>query len=120
MNSKPNRPVRVEKPWGYELIFSHTDKYAGKVLFIKKGCKLSLQYHLHKDESMYIQSGQLIVRLGTNEKEMTALTLKTGDCVRIEPLKRHRLEAVEDTILFEVSTPELDDVQRLADDYGRA
>jgi len=113
-------PARVEKPWGYELIFSHTDKYAGKILFVKKGCKLSLQYHRKKDESLYVQSGAIRFQVGAAENQLTALHLKAGDCIRVPPLTRHRLEALEDTLLFEVSTPELDDVQRLADDYGRA
>lgn len=115
----PNKPTRVEKPWGYELIFAHTDKYAGKELFIKQGCKLSLQFHEKKDESIFIASGELKILLGNANEAMTSYTLKKGDCVRIPPLKRHRMEAVKDTSVFEVSSPELDDVKRLQDDYGR-
>lgn len=113
------RPLKVDKPWGYELIFSHTDKYAGKILFVKKGCKLSLQYHRKKDESLYIQSGSLKLHLGEDKNSLTACSLQSGQCIRIEPLKHHRIEALEDSFIFEVSTPELDDVVRIADDYGR-
>jgi mannose-6-phosphate isomerase len=119
LNAKINKPTRIEKPWGYELIFAHTEKYAGKILFVKKGCKLSLQYHHKKDESIYVQSGKINIRLGGADGQMVLNQMNSSDCVRIEPLTRHRIEALEDTTLFEVSTPELNDVQRLEDDYGR-
>jgi mannose-6-phosphate isomerase len=119
MDTRINKPIKVDKPWGFELIFAHTERYAGKVLFVKKGERLSLQYHKNKDESMYVYEGRVLIQLGGADGQMISRTLGTGDCVRIEPLTRHRVEAINDTFLFEVSTPELDDVQRLEDDYGR-
>jgi mannose-6-phosphate isomerase-like protein (cupin superfamily) len=107
----------VDKPWGYELRFARTDRYAGKVLFIKAGAQLSLQYHETKDEAFYVQSGTLELVLG---KEQRAETLKAGEARRITPGTVHRFRAVTDTLLFEVSTPELEDVVRLEDDYGRS
>ncbi|MBI2854216.1 MAG: cupin domain-containing protein [Chloroflexi bacterium] len=111
---------RVEKPWGYELIFARTAKYVGKILFIKKGHRLSLQYHEHKDETIYVQSGELTVQLEGADGKLVSMQFSGGESVRIEPLKRHRMQAITDTTLFEVSTPELDDVKRVEDDYGRA
>lgn len=108
---------RVDKPWGYELRFVRTDRYAGKLLFIRAGSQLSLQYHETKDEAFYVQSGTLQLVLG---REQTAETLRAGDARRIEPGTVHRFRAVTDTLLFEVSTPELEDVVRLEDDYGRS
>ncbi len=112
-------PRKISKPWGYEILFSHTDKYAGKILYVKKGHKLSLQYHQLKDESMYIQSGILILTVGSSPEKISTHRLQTGDSIHIPPMTTHRIEAIEDTMIFEVSTPELDDVVRLADDYGR-
>jgi mannose-6-phosphate isomerase-like protein (cupin superfamily) len=109
--------ARVDKPWGYELRFARTDRYAGKVLFIRAGAQLSLQYHETKDEAFYVQSGTLELVLG---KEQEAETLKAGEARRITPGTVHRFRAVTDTLLFEVSTPELEDVVRLEDDYGRS
>lgn len=114
-----NKPRKVDKPWGYELIFAHTDKYAGKLLSIKKGHRLSLQYHEKKDESLYVYEGAILLLLTPLNGATTSKTLRSGDCQRITPLVRHRMEAIEDALLFEVSTPELDDVVRLEDDYGR-
>jgi mannose-6-phosphate isomerase-like protein (cupin superfamily) len=108
--------VRVDKPWGYELRFARTDRYAGKVLFIKAGSQLSLQYHETKDESFYVQQGELDLVLG---REQRVERLKAGESRHITPGTIHRFRAVTDTLLFEVSTPELEDVVRLADDYGR-
>lgn len=112
-------PLRTNKPWGYELLFAHTDKYAGKVIFVRKGHRLSLQYHNKKDESIYIQEGRVLVELETDGK-MVQTERSAGSCYRVRPLIKHRITAIEDTLLFEVSTPELDDVERLADDYGRS
>ena len=114
-----NLPRRVEKPWGYELIFAHTDKYAGKVLFVKQGARLSFQYHSQKDETLHIYDGELLLHVENTNGEKASITLKKGEGYRIEPFLRHRMEAVTDTYIFEVSTPELDDVTRLQDDYGR-
>ncbi|HJQ99625.1 MAG TPA: cupin domain-containing protein [Candidatus Polarisedimenticolaceae bacterium] len=108
---------RVDKPWGYELRFARTDRYAGKVLFIRAGSQLSLQYHDVKDEAFYVQSGILELVLG---KEQRVETLQAGEARRITPGTVHRFRAVTDTLLFEVSTPELEDVVRLEDDYGRS
>lgn len=119
LDGNPERPRRVEKPWGFELIFAHTDKYAGKILLIKKGCRLSLQYHEHKDESIYVQCGEIVVQLEGEGGQRESRVLQEGECLRIVPLTRHRLQAVIDTVLFKVSTPEIDDVRRVEDDYGR-
>ncbi len=113
-------PKRIEKPWGYELIFARTEKYAGKLLFIKKGHRLSLHYHNEKDETFYCLEGQAIVELEGAKGEMVKTEIKNGHCYRVTPKSKHRLQAIEDTTLFEVSTPELDDVVRLDDDFGRA
>jgi mannose-6-phosphate isomerase len=112
-------PRKTEKPWGYELLYALTDRYAGKLIFVKKGHRLSLQYHSKKDEAMYIHEGIVIMDVEEPGGRRASLTLKSGQSIHIAPLTRHRLLAIEDTTLFEVSTPELDDVTRLADDYGR-
>jgi mannose-6-phosphate isomerase-like protein (cupin superfamily) len=109
---------RVDKPWGYELRFVRTDRYAGKVLFIKAGSQLSLQYHEQKDEAFLVQSGQLELVLGAGEKQRVE-TLGANEAWHVEPGTVHRFRAVTDCLLFEVSTPELEDVVRLEDDYGR-
>lgn len=112
-------PKKVEKPWGFELIFAHTDKYAGKVLSIKKGHRLSLQYHEKKDESLYVYKGEVVLQFEKSSGQKKSVVLKSGECIRFEPLTQHRMEAIEDSVLFEVSTPELEDVKRVEDDYGR-
>ncbi len=119
INTDPEKPRKVEKPWGYELIFAHTSRYAGKLLYVKEGHRLSLQYHQKKDESIYVYQGELLLQMGSADGWIGSVVLKAGDCKRIETLTRHRMQAVKDTILFEVSSPELDDVVRLDDDYGR-
>ncbi len=100
------------------MIFAHTAQYAGKVIFVKKGHRLSLQYHRTKDETIYIQEGRALLEIGTDGQMVKSELLK-GSCFRVSPPTRHRLIAAEDTLLFEVSTPELEDIERLADDYGR-
>jgi len=112
-------PRKTEKPWGYELLYAHTPKYVGKVIFVKKGHRLSLQYHKKKDESMYIYEGKALLSIEGNDGCITSNTFAAGDCVRIPPMTRHRIEAIEDTTVLEVSTPELEDVVRVEDDYGR-
>jgi mannose-6-phosphate isomerase len=112
-------PQRTEKPWGHELLIALTSQYAGKVIFVKKGYRLSLQYHQKKDESTYVFLGSVSLELENGDGKMELLTLKKGDCFRSPPSTKHRLKALEDSTLFEVSTPELDDVVRLQDDYGR-
>ena len=113
-------PRRTEKPWGFELLVALTPHYAGKLISVKQGHRLSLQYHEKKDETIYIHQGKVRLEVGADENSMTPVLAGAGQSVRIAPLTRHRLEALEDTLLFEVSTPDLGDVKRLADDYGRA
>jgi mannose-6-phosphate isomerase len=108
----------VEKPWGYELVWAHTDKYVGKVLHINKGESLSYQYHVVKDETIRLLSGTMNMDLETDGVKRT-INLKIGDCLHITPGMKHRMSAIEDCDVLEVSTPELDDVIRLEDRYGR-
>jgi mannose-6-phosphate isomerase len=110
---------RVEKPWGEEIIFAETEKYAGKVLIVKRGEILSLQYHRKKDETLYLYRGR--VRLSIDEGGgLVESEMRVGDARHVPPNTRHRIEALEDSEIFEVSSPELDDVVRLEDRYGRA
>jgi len=113
-------PVRrVEKPWGYEIHWAHTDRYVGKVLHINAGHALSLQYHIKKDETVYVQRGRLRYEI-ERDGVMTTLDLGPGDALHVTPGTIHRMTAIEDTDVLEASTPELDDVVRLQDRYGRA
>jgi len=116
---KDKLPRKTEKPWGFELLFAHTPKYAGKVIFVKAGHRLSLQYHKEKDESMYIYEGRAVIEIGTSDGQLVKHRAEPGFSIWIPPFTKHRVEAIEDTTLFEVSTPELEDVERLSDDYGR-
>ena len=111
---------KVDKPWGYELRWAITDRYAGKVLHVNKGEALSLQYHERKDEYQYVIRGAVDVELGVEGGELTTRRMKVGDTLHITPGTRHRITAVQDTDIVEISTPELDDVVRLEDRYGRA
>jgi mannose-6-phosphate isomerase-like protein (cupin superfamily) len=111
---------KVEKPWGYELRWGITDRYAGKVLHINKGEALSLQYHERKDECQYVVKGAVDIELGGADGKLEKHRMRAGDTLHITPGTRHRLTAVEDTDIFEVSSPEVDDVVRLEDRYGRA
>ena len=113
-------PLKTEKPWGFELLFAHTPSYAGKLLFIRKGHRFSLQYHQKKDETIYVYEGEALVETEGSDGRLVSAKLQAGQQIRIPPLTRHRIQAIDDTMLFEVSTPELDDVTRLEDDYGRA
>jgi len=113
------RGERVDKPWGYELIWAHTDRYVGKILHITAGEALSLQYHRQKDETLYVLSGSLELTLGEREDALTTQVLGPGESVHVWPGRVHRLAARTDCDVLEVSTPELDDVVRLADRYGR-
>ena len=113
-------PRRVDKPWGWELIWAHADAYAGKTLFVRAGESLSLQFHREKDESWYVQSGRARLELGDAGQEALDEEIVTaGACFRFPPGTVHRITALEDTTILEVSTPELDDVVRLEDRYGR-
>ena len=114
------RGERVDKPWGHELIWAHTDRYVGKILHIAAGEALSLQYHRQKDETLYVLSGSLELTLGEREDALTTEVLEPGECVHVWPGRVHRLAARTDCDILEVSTPEIDDVVRLADRYGRA
>jgi len=109
---------RVDKPWGHEIRWVCTDRYAGKVLFIKAGAQLSLQYHETKDEAFYVQDGILELVLGRGAEQRVE-RLTAGDSRHIVTGTVHRFRAVSDCTLFEVSTPELDDVVRIEDDFGR-
>ena len=113
-------PQKTEKPWGFELLYARTPRYVGKIIFVKKGHRLSLQYHEKKDESMYIYQGKALMEMEGSDGEMVSTVTEPGYCVRIHPFTRHRLQAIEDTTLLEVSTPELEDVVRVEDDYGRS
>jgi mannose-6-phosphate isomerase-like protein (cupin superfamily) len=112
---------RVDKPWGHELVFALTESYCGKVLFVRAGQALSLQYHEVKDEAWYVQSGRASVELGTvgEDGPLETVELRPGDALRFRPGTIHRVTAIEDTTIVEVSTPQLDDVVRLEDRYGR-
>ena len=109
----------IEKPWGSEVLFAHTDKYVGKILTIDKGHRLSRQYHNVKDETIYVSEGVLSLELGV-DYNITEIQLNEGHAFRIEPGVVHRFCATEGCVkIIEVSTPELDDVIRLEDNYGR-
>lgn len=107
---------RVTKPWGYEVIFSLTKDYAGKIIHIEKNSRLSLQYHKEKEETIYLFSGKLKLTIGEQREE---IILKPGDSFHIPPKLHHRMDSLETCDIFEVSTPQLEDVVRLEDDYGR-
>jgi mannose-6-phosphate isomerase-like protein (cupin superfamily) len=114
-------PQRVEKPWGYELIWALTDLYCGKLLFVRAGHSLSLQFHREKDEAWYIQSGRAKLELGeVGEGVLSEEIVTAGACFHYPAGTVHRITALEDTLVVEVSTPHLDDVVRLEDRYGRA
>ena len=110
---------KVEKPWGYELRWAITDRYLGKVLHLNQGEALSLQYHEHKDECQYVVKGSVDMEVGGPDGIMTTHRMLAGDTVHLTAGTRHRITAIEDTDIFEVSTPEINDVVRLEDRYGR-
>jgi mannose-6-phosphate isomerase len=113
-------PTKVDKPWGYELIWALSDDYCGKLLFVKAGESLSLQFHREKDESWLIQSGRAKLEMAApGEKVPQSEVVGAGAAFRIRPGTVHRVTAVEDTMILEVSTPQLEDVVRLEDNYGR-
>ncbi|HEV2749801.1 MAG TPA: cupin domain-containing protein [Gemmatimonadales bacterium] len=111
-------PYRVQKPWGHELIWARTDRYVGKVLHIEPGHVLSLQYHNKKDESIYVLSGEIILRIQQGDT-LIEKRMGLGAAFHIQPKVIHQFEAVVSTDLLEASTPEIDDVVRLKDRYGR-
>ncbi|MDQ3065535.1 MAG: cupin [Actinomycetota bacterium] len=111
---------KVDKPWGHELIWALTDVYCGKVLFVKAGASLSLQFHNEKDESWLVQSGKAKLELGeAGQRVLNEEIIVAGAAFRYTPGTVHRVTAIEDTTILEVSTPQLDDVVRLEDIYGR-
>jgi len=111
---------RVEKPWGYEHLWALNQHYAGKFLHIRAGESLSLQYHETKDETIHVVAGQLRLQIGASESDLVARVLNPGETVWIPPGTVHQMEAIEDTVIAEVSTPQLTDVVRIRDSYGRA
>ena len=122
MNNKSSaNPIvqKVEKPWGYELIWAKTSRYVGKVLHITKGHRLSLQFHRLKEETFYLQTGLMTLLLENDQGVVEEHTLRPGDVRHVVPNRKHRMIAVENCDVFEVSTTELDDVVRLEDSYGR-
>jgi len=112
-------PRRVDKPWGWELVWAEADDYVGKLLFVRAGEALSLQYHERKDESWLVQEGRARLELGDVGSELESVEIRAGDAFRFRPGTVHRVTALEDTLVVEVSTPHLDDVVRLEDRYGR-
>jgi mannose-6-phosphate isomerase len=112
-------PRRVDKPWGWELVWAETEHYAGKLLFVRGGEALSLQLHEVKEESWLVQEGRARLEIGARDEELDELEIGPGDAFHLRPGTLHRLTAIEDTLVIEVSTPHLDDVVRLGDRYGR-
>ena len=112
-------PRRVEKPWGWELVWAETDAYVGKLLFVRAGESLSLQYHEVKDESWLVHEGRARLELGDVGGDLEVIEIAAGDAFRFRPGTLHRVTALEDTLVLETSTPHLDDVVRLEDRYGR-
>ena len=114
-------PVRkVEKPWGYELIWATTKLYCGKLLFVRAGEELSLQFHREKDETIYVHEGRLEFEIGEEADAVASEVVGPGNAFHLRPGTLHRMRALEDSLLLEVSTSQLDDVVRLEDRYGRA
>jgi mannose-6-phosphate isomerase len=112
-------PRHVDKPWGWELVWAETDNYAGKLLFVRAGQALSLQYHREKDESWLVREGRATLELGERDADLETVEIGPGDAFHYRPGTVHRVTALEDTLIVEVSTPQLDDVVRLEDRYGR-
>jgi mannose-6-phosphate isomerase len=109
---------RVTKPWGYELVWAETDRYVGKILHINAGQKLSRQFHQRKDETFLVEAGEMDLEVG-KDAELRVIRMRARDSFHCPPLTVHRMVAVSDVDVIEVSTPELDDVVRLEDAYGR-
>ena len=111
--------LRVDKPWGYELIWADTELYVGKLLHVKAGEALSLQFHREKDETIYILSGCVRMEAGPSPGDLEAVELRAGDAMRLRPGTVHRMEALQESDVLEASTPHLHDLVRLEDRYGR-
>jgi mannose-6-phosphate isomerase len=115
------QPRKTEKPWGWELLWALSDDYVGKILFVRAGCSLSLQFHREKDESWYVLEGRAELQLGdVGDPLLNSEVIGPGAGFRYRPGTVHRVAALDDTTILEVSTPHLDDVVRLEDEYGRA
>jgi mannose-6-phosphate isomerase-like protein (cupin superfamily) len=114
------RPRRVEKPWGYELIWAETELYVGKILHVNAGEALSVQMHEKKDETLHLLAGELILRAGPSPEALEPVRFREGDSFRVRPGTVHKIEAVTDVDVLEASTAHLDDVVRFTDRYGRA
>jgi mannose-6-phosphate isomerase-like protein (cupin superfamily) len=112
-------PRRVDKPWGYEIWWAATDQYVGKILHVNRGHRLSLQYHELKDETSYVFSGRLILVQGDSLDSLSERVVSVGDVWRNRPGTIHTIEALEDSDVLEASTPHLEDVVRISDNYGR-
>jgi mannose-6-phosphate isomerase len=119
MGAGLNRPHVVQKPWGHELLWAHTDRYVGKILHVKAGHALSLQYHERKDETIHLLSGQMRFWAGPSADKLAEIPLVEGGSYRVTVGTVHRMEAITDIDILEASTPDLDDVVRLEDRYGR-
>lgn len=111
--------IKIKKPWGYEICFANTDKYAGKIIFFKKGHVSSLHYHRVKHETIYLDSGLMKLTLEDENHNLKTREFKAGDVAVIPPGRKHRVEALQNSRIIEVSTPELNDVIRVDDFYGR-
>lgn len=120
IESGPREPRRVEKPWGYELIWAETPAYVGKVLHVRAGEALSLQYHRVKDETIYLLHGRMMFFIGPSPDALREIEVGEGGSFRIVPGTVHRMVALTDVDILEASTPHLDDVVRLEDRYGRS
>jgi mannose-6-phosphate isomerase-like protein (cupin superfamily) len=112
-------PRQVEKPWGWELVWAETEAYVGKLLFVRAGQSLSLQYHELKDEAWLVREGRALLELGDVGGDLETVEIGPGDAYHYTAGTVHRVTAIEDTLIVEVSTPHLDDVVRLEDRYGR-
>jgi mannose-6-phosphate isomerase-like protein (cupin superfamily) len=119
MGPGANAPHVVPKPWGHELIWAHTDRYVGKVLHVKAGHALSLQFHRRKDETIHLLNGKLRFFAGPSAEQLQEIVLNQGQSFRVTAGTVHRMEAISDVDILEASTPDLDDVVRLEDRYGR-
>lgn len=115
----PQTASRVDKPWGHQIIFAATPYYAGGVDMVSQGESLSLQYHQRRDETLYLHEGKLWVEVEDDAGAMSCFEVGPGCSVRFPAMRKHRITAIEDSVIFEVSTPDLDDIVRLEDRYGR-
>ena len=119
MSTHATPPRKVDKPWGWELVWAEAEDYVGKLLFVRAGESLSLQYHERKDESWLVREGRAQLELGDVGGELEVVEIGPGDAYRFRPRTVHRITAIEDTLVVEVSTNHLTDVVRLEDRYGR-